>query len=69
MTVTGIAIRTKEPIMQAHNIVDIKSKLRSECIIDGIKVIVIQRIPTGVFISTEKELDIKQVFRMIDSLS
>ncbi len=69
ITVTGMAIRTKEPIMQTKNMVDIKSKLRSECTIDGIKVIVIRRTPTGVFISTDKKLDVKQIVRMIDILS
>lgn len=65
MTVTGMAIRTKEPIMQAKKIVDIKNKLRAECTIDGIKALIIRRTSTGVIISTDKKMDFDQVVRMI----
>lgn len=49
-----MAIRTKEPIMQAKDIINIKKQLCSECTIDTIKALIIKRTPTGVLISTKK---------------
>lgn len=68
MTVTGMAIRTKEPLIQAKKKNIIENKQPSECIIDGITARIIRKTKTGVIVSTTGKLNYDQVVKMIDEL-
>lgn len=68
VTVTGMAIRTKEPLIQAKKKNIIKNKQPSECIIDGITARIIRKTKTGVIVSTTGKLNYDQIVKMIDEL-
>lgn len=67
ITVTGMAIRTKEPLLKAKEITEHKQP--SECIIDGITARIIRKTKTGVIVSTTGKLNYDQVVKMIGELN
>ncbi len=68
-TITGMAIRTKVPLLRAKSPADKKAEKRpSECTIDGIKALIIQRRPSGIFVSTDKKMTFGQIVQMIEKL-
>lgn len=67
MTVTGMAIRTKEPLLKAKDITEYKQP--SECIIDGITARIIRKTKTGVIVSTTSKFNYNQVMKMIGELN
>lgn len=69
MTVTGMAIRTKEPLIQAKKKDIIEHKQPSECTIDGITARIIRKTKTGVIVSTTGKLNYDQVVKMIGELN
>lgn len=66
MTVTGMAIRTKEPILEAKKKKELKVLSSSEFTIDGIKAIIFRRTPTGVMISSDKKMSFEQIIKMAE---
>ena len=69
MTVTGMAIRTKEPLIQAKKKDIIEHKQPSECIIDGITARIIRKTKTGVIVSTTGKFNYDHVVKMISELN
>lgn len=69
VTVTGMAIRTKEPLIQAKKKNIIEHKQPSECIIDGITARIIRKTKTGVIVSTTGKFNYDQVVKMIGELN
>ncbi|MGN1219099.1 MAG: hypothetical protein ACI4TD_14190 [Phocaeicola sp.] len=67
MTVTGMAIRTKEPLLKTKEIIEHKQP--SECTIDGITARIIRKTKTGVIVSTTGKFNYDQVIKMIDELN
>ncbi len=68
-TITGMAIRTKEPLIRAKVLGDKKARKKtSECTVDGIKALIIQRRPSGIFVSTDKKMTFGQIVQMIEKL-
>lgn len=66
MTVSGMAIRTKEPILEAKKKKELKVLSSSEFTIDGIKAIIFRRTPTGVMISSDKKMSFEQIIKMAE---
>lgn len=66
MTVTGMAIRTKEPILDAKKKKELKGLSSSEFTIDGIKAIIFKRSPSGVLISSDKKMSFEQIIKMAE---
>lgn len=54
-TITGMAIQIKNPELKPEKHKKVVENTSSECVIDGIKALVIQRRPSGIFISTDKK--------------
>lgn len=69
ITVTGMAIRTKEPLIQAKKKDIVEHKQPSECIIDGITARIIRKTKTGVIVSTTGKFNYDQVVKMISELN
>ena len=69
VTVTGMAIRTKEPLIQAKKKDIIEHKQPSECTIDGITARIIRKTKTGVIVSTTGKFNYYQVVKMIGELN
>lgn len=67
-TITGMAIRTKEPLIKPTNIEKKTEAKSSACVIDGIKALIIQRRPSGVFVSTSQKMTSNQIVQMIEEL-
>lgn len=67
ITVTGMAIRTKEPLLKAKEITEHKQP--SECIIDGITARIIRKTKTGVVVSSTGKLNYDQIVKMIGELN
>ena len=67
-TITGMAIRTKEPLLKAKNIEQKAEAKSSACVIDGIKALIIQRRPSGIFVSTSKKMTSNQIVQMVEEL-
>lgn len=67
MTVSGMAIRTKEPLLKAKEITEHKQP--SECTIDGITARIIRKTKTGVIVSTTGKLNFDQIMKMIGELN
>ena len=67
MTVSGMAIRTKEPLLKAKEIIEHKQP--SECTIDGITARIIRKTKTGVIVSTTGKLNYDQVVKMVGELN
>ena len=69
VTVTGMAIHTKEPLIQAKKKDIIEHKQPSECTIDGITARIIRKTKTGVIVSTTGKFNYDQVVKMIGELN
>lgn len=67
-TVTGMAIQIKNPELKPEKHKKVVEKTSSECIIDGIKALVIQRRPSGIFVSTNKKMTPVQIAQLIEKL-
>lgn len=67
-TITGMAIRTKEPLIKPANIEKKTEAKSSVCVIDGIKALIIQRRPSGIFVSTSQKMSSSQIVQMIEEL-
>ena len=67
-TVTGMAIQIKNPELKPEKHKKVVEKTSSECIIDGIKALVIQRRPSGIFVSTDKKMTPVQIAQLIEKL-
>lgn len=63
-TITGMAIRTKEPLLTPKKV----EKKQSDCVVDGIKALIIQRRPSGIFVSTSEKMTSAQIVKMVDQL-
>lgn len=67
-TVTGMAIQIKNPKLKFEKHQKVVEKTSSECVIDGIKALVIQRRPSGIFISTDKKMTPVQIAQLVEKL-
>lgn len=67
-TVTGMAIQIKNPKLKFEKHQKVVEKTSSECVIDGIKALVIQRRPSGIFVSTDKKMTPVQIAQLIEKL-
>lgn len=68
MTVTGMAIQIKNPELKPEKHKKVVDKTSSECVIDGIKALVIERRPSGVFVSTDKKMTSVQIAQLVEKL-
>lgn len=68
ITITGMAIRTKEPLLSPKRVTKEVEKKLSDCVVDGIKALIIQRRPSGIFVSTSEKMTPVQIMKMIDQL-
>lgn len=67
-TVTGMAIQIKNPELKPEKHRKVVDNTSSECVIDGIKALVIQRRPSGIFISTDKKMTPVQIVQLVEKL-
>lgn len=67
-TVTGMAIKIKNPELKPEKHKKVVENTSSECVIDGIKALVIQRRPSGIFISTDKKMTPVQIAQLVEKL-
>lgn len=67
-TVTGMAIQIKNPKLKFEKHQKVVEKTSSECVIDGIKALIIQRRPSGIFISTDKKMTPVQIAQLVEKL-
>lgn len=63
-----MAIQIKNPELKPEKHKKVVEKTSSECIIDGIKALVIQRRPSGIFVSTDKKMTPVQIAQLIEKL-
>lgn len=68
MTVTGMAIHIKNNPLKPEKHKKVVDKTSSECVIDGIKALVIERRPSGVFVSTDKKMTSVQIAQLVEKL-
>lgn len=68
ITITGMAIRTKEPLLSPKRVTKEVEKKLSDCVVDGIKALIIQRRPSGIFVSTSEKMTPVQIMKMVDEL-
>lgn len=68
MTVTGMAIHIKNNPLKPEKHKKVVDKTSSECVIDGIKALVIGRRPSGVFVSTDKKMTSVQIAQLVEKL-
>lgn len=67
-TITGMAIQIKNPELKPEKHRKVVDNTSSECVIDGIKALVIQRRPSGIFISTDKKMTPVQIAQLVEKL-
>lgn len=68
ITITGMAIRTKEPLLSPKRVTKEVEKKLSDCVVDDIKALIIQRRPSGIFVSTSEKMTPIQIMKMVDEL-
>lgn len=68
ITITGMAIRTKEPLLSPKRVTKEVEKKLSDCVVDDIKALIIQRRPSGIFVSTSEKMTPVQIMKMVDEL-
>lgn len=68
MTVTGMAIHIKNNPLKPEKHKKVVDKTFSECVIDGIKALIIERRPSGVFVSTDKKMTSVQIAQLVEKL-
>lgn len=63
-----MAIKIKNPELKPEKHKKVVENTSSECVIDGIKALVIQRRPSGIFISTDKKMAPVQIAQLVEKL-
>lgn len=67
-TVTGMAVYIKDLDLKMKEAKEVPSAKLSDCVVDGIKALIIQRRPSGIFVSTSEKMTPVQIMKMVDEL-